>query len=80
MYANKKLLTVVRDRVASELENLSYSYGSLFADINVDDTNDFFIISKCPGYSGALRHSVGVFSLYLGRSIFVCLGRWMNLC
>ena len=40
MYANIKLQTVVCDRVASELENLSYSCGSLFADINVDETND----------------------------------------
>ena len=41
LYANKKLKTVVRDRIASELENLSYTHGSLFADINKDDTNDF---------------------------------------
>ena len=41
LYANKKLKTVVRDRVASELGNLSHSCGSLLADINIDETNDF---------------------------------------
>ena len=41
LYAERKLQNAVRERVTSELEQLSYSCGSLIRDVNIDETNDF---------------------------------------